>query len=244
MNMHSLFDMSSWCIVPLLLLLVAALALFWMFDRRLFLTLIRMFGLVLIQLVAVGFYVWLVMTANRWWVYVLWFLLLSFSVGYQASKKARLPWRLSLYVAAAVALSVAVVSGLLLASAPFRLILPVAAVLAAGLYETLGCSLQTYIRSYKNTQAHRYFLLANGASLLESLTPSIRRALRASLVPQFRRLSRPLLVTGTMLFWGLIIGGATADTALFTTLLLYIAVFVATMMAILLTIYFLSNNNY
>ncbi len=202
---------------------------------------VRIYGLAVVQLVLLGAYVWVLLRADSWWAYGLWLALLALAVGIRSARLTRLPPKKAVHVAAAVALSVGVTCGLLMISLPVRLMLPVAAVLAAGIYESVDMSLCAYQRSYDNTQAHRYYLLANGATLLESLLPSVRRALRTTIMPQLRRMAVPFIAIGAMLFWGMIMGGATAPAALLATLMLCTAAFVAAVMATLLAIYFLTR---
>lgn len=240
-EMLNLSQISLWGVVPLVVLLMASLAVFWLVDRRLFKTILRVYGLAMLQLSVVGLYTWLLLRADSWWAYGLWLSLLALAVGVRSARLTHLPRKKAAHVALAVALSVGVTCGLLLASLPLRLMLPVAAVLAAGIYESVDVSLCAYQRSYDNTQTHRYYLLANGATLLESLMPSVRRALRTTVMPQLRRLSVPLMAIGAMLFWGMIMGGATAPAALVVTLMLCTSAFVAAVMATLLAIYFLSK---
>lgn len=239
--MLNLSQISLWGIVPLVLLLAVSLAVFWFVDRRLFKIILRIFGLAVVQLTVVGGYAWLLLHADSWWAYSLWLLLLALAVGWRSARITRMPRSKAVHVAVAVMLSVGVTCGVLMISLPVRLMLPVAAVLAAGIYESVDVSLCAYQRSYDNTQTHRYYLLANGASLLESLMPSVRRALRTAVVPQLRRLAVPFMAIGAMLFWGMIMGGSTAPAALVATLMLCTSAFVAAVMATLLAIYFLSK---
>ena len=239
--MLNLSQISLWGIVPLLLLLMVSLAVFWFVDRRLFMIIVRIFGLAVVQLTVVGAYTWLLLHTDSWWAYTLWLLLLALAVGLRSARLTKLPREKSIHVALAVVLAVGATCGVLMISLPVRLILPVAAVLAAGIYESVDVSLCAYQRSYDNTQAHRYYLLANGATLLESLMPSVRRALRVTIVPQLQRLAVPFMAIGAMLFWGMIMGGATAPAALVATLMLCTAAFVAAVMATLLAIFFLSK---
>lgn len=226
--------------VPLLLLLCAALAFFWLADRRLFRGLLVRCCSAAAQLCGVGCYVWLLLSCDSWWSYSLWLLGMGAVIGVVTVRRARLPWRRALPVAAAVVLTIVMVCAVLMLVLPVRLLLPVAALLAAGLYESMGFSLTAYMRSYGNTQAHRYYLLANGATLLESLMPSIRRALRVSVVPQLKRFALPVIITGTTLFWGMLMGGMAVKEALVATLLIWAAAFTATVMATLTAIYFLT----
>lgn len=239
--MLNLSEISLWGVLPLLLLLLSVLAMFWYVDRRLFKAIVRIYGLAVVQLSVVGAYVWVLLRADSWWAYGLWLLLLALAVGWRSARLTRLPRSKAVHVGAAVALAVGVTCGVLMISLPVRLMLPVAAVLAAGIYESVDLSLCAYQRSYDNTQAHRYYLLANGATLLESLLPSVRRALRTTIMPQLRRLAVPFMAIGAMLFWGMIMGGATAAAALAATLMLCTAAFVAAVMATLLAIFFLTK---
>ena len=239
--MLNLSQISLWGALPLVVLLLLVLAVFWFVDRRLFKIIVRVFGVAVVQLSVVGAYAWALLHADSWWAYSLWLVLLAVAVGWRSARLTRLPREKSVHVALAVVLAVGVTSGVLLLSLPVRLVLPVAAVLAAAIYESVDVSLCAFQRSYDNTQAHRYYLLANGATLLESLMPSVRRALRTTIVPQLQRLAVPFIATGAMLFWGMIMGGATAPAALVATLMLCTAAFAAAVMATLLAIYFLTK---
>lgn len=239
--MLNLSQISLWGALPLVVLLLLVLAVFWFVDRRLFKIIVRVFGVAVVQLSVVGAYAWVLLHADSWWAYSLWLVLLAVAVGWRSARLTRLPREKSVHVALAVVLAVGVTSGVLLLSLPVRLVLPVAAVLAAAIYESVDVSLCAFQRSYDNTQAHRYYLLANGATLLESLMPSVRRALRTTIVPQLQRLAVPFMATGAMLFWGMIMGGATAPAALVATLMLCTAAFAAAVMATLLAIYFLTK---
>lgn len=230
-------------LLPLLLLSCVVLAFFWVVDRRLLHIILRTFGLAVLQFCALGVYVWVLLRADRWWAYGLWLLLLPTFMAVVTVRRERLGWNMVVPIAGGVAVAVVVVSAALMACLPVRLLLPIAAVMAAVLFDTLGPSVCAYVRSYENTQAHRYYLLANGASLIESLVPSLRRALRSCVAPQMRRLSAPLALTGTMLFWGMLMGGTAVETAVVVTLIVCAAALVAMVMATLMTAFLLHKMN-
>ena len=116
-------------------------------------------------------------------------------------------------------------------------VIPVLGVLIASLVTSVLETLQTYQRSLMHTEAHRQYMLANGASLLESLMPSVRRALRAAVQPQLRTMAQPLLVTMPLLFVGMLLGGASPVTAVIEMILLMIAAFVSTVVAAIVALY-------
>ena len=155
----------------------------------------------------------------------------------------RIDWHLAVAVIGGAIFSVAVVGALLMLCLPLKLLLPAVAVLALTVCETLGSSVRAYMRSFNNTQAHRYYLLANGASFIESLIPSLRRALRACVVPQARRIGLPLALKTAMLFLGMLMGGMTATMAVAVTLLVCAASFVAMVTATLATAFLLKKLN-
>lgn len=203
-----LSDLSILGAVPLLLLFVSALLLFWVIDRRLLSSLFR-------------------------------------SMEHAATGLCHVhaEWRQAAAVAGGGFAAVAVVSGLLMLCLPLRLLLPVVALVALAVCETLGASVKAYIRSFNNTQSHRYYMLANGASLLESLIPSLRRSLRAAIVPQLRHLGQPLALKAAILFLGMVMGGTEALTSAITTMLMCAAALVAVVIATLMTAFLLKKLN-
>lgn len=203
-----LSEISLWGAVPLLLLFVVAVLLFWIIDRRLLSSIFRSFG-----------------------------------HAVRAVRRVRVNWHEVAAVAGGTVVAVAVVSGLLMLCLPVRLLLPVVALTALAVCESQGASVTAYMRSFNNTQAHRYYMLANGASLLESLIPSLRRALRACVVPQMRRLGLPMALKAAILFIGLLMGGTAVAAAAVTTLMMCAAALVAVVVATLTTAFLLKKLN-
>lgn len=230
-------------VMPLLLLFCVALFFLWIIDRRLLLIILRTFGLAVVQLCVLGGYVWVLMRIDRWWAYGLWLIALPTIMAAVTVRQWRLEWRMLVPMTGGVLVAVALATALLMVCIPVSLLLPVAAVMAAALFETLGAAVCAYIRCFYNTQAHRYYLLANGASQIESLLPSVRRAMRSCVAPQLRRLSMPLVLTGTMLFWGMLLGGMAVEMAVAMTLLIWVAIFVAMVVAMLTTVFMLEKMN-
>ena len=129
-----------------------------------------------------------------------------------------------------------VLSACAVACLPCSLFGLVAACLAVCLVLSLPRAMQAYVRSLKNTEAHRRYLLANGASHLETVVPSFRRALRAVLLPMsFWRL--PLAVGLPLLFLGLLMGGSTVAAALAAVLLLWMTATAASVLACVLMLW-------
>ena len=118
-------------------------------------------------------------------------------------------------------------AGVLMLSFPCSLFWPVLLVLVVLQMVSMGASMETYWRSLLRTQAHRRYLLANGATHVESLVPSVRRALRAALLPLLWHKPQAAPLAFLMLFFGLLMGGVSIAAALVVVLLTWVATMVA-----------------
>ena len=99
-------------------------------------------------------------------------------------------------------------------------VLPVAVIFVAHLWRATQQGIKTYHRSRLHTQQHYEYLLGNGATRLEALMPSVRRALRAAVVALMHDWSQVLTSGPLLLLVGMCMCGAHPVTAAVTTLLL------------------------
>lgn len=129
-----------------------------------------------------------------------------------------------LLVLASVLVSAFAVTGCLMLCLPCRTFLPVLAVVLMCLLLTVPCSLRTYYRSFVRTAIHRRYILANGGTRLESLMPSVRRALRSAVLAVIWTRSSLIVFAMMLMFCGMLMGEATVAAALLTTLLTWLAV--------------------
>ena len=243
MQLLSISDFSVWGTLVLVMLVGAAIGLFWLVDRRFFKQVLRVFGVALAQIAMLGLYVWLVFRIDRWWADVLWLTAMGVAVGALSVRQARLPLQQWLPpVAAVVTIVGGVVAGVLLLTMPGRLFVPVMGVLMAQLLTSMTQTLRTFTSSLRHTKEHRLFLQANGASMTEALMPTVRRTLRGAVLPLLEKLSSPLAVAMPLLFCGLLMGGATIAAALASTLMLWAAAFVAIVLAAVAFIWVASRN--
>ena len=149
----------------------------------------------------------------------------------------RLPAKLLLPVGAAVLVGGAAMAGCLVLCLPSRTFWPVLGMLVIGLLLSVPRAMQTYQRSLMHTEAHRRYLLANGATHFESLIPSVRRALRSAVLPVVWHWSSPLMVAMLFLFLGLLVGGVTPAAAVVTTLLMWVAVLASSVLSSVLAMW-------
>ena len=234
----NLTDISYWSLALLLPLLAASLGLFWLIDRKMFRRMLRTMGIAVAQIVLAGAYVWLLYKADRWWIDVLWLVVMAVVTAFFSVRHARLQWQQCLWPAAVgIAVAAAIVSSVMMLSFSSRLFVPVAGMVMGQMMVSVTKCLQAFTSSLRHTDSHRRYLLANGASALEALMPSIRRALRASLMPQLKVLDSPVAVAMPLLFCGMLMGGASPAAALIATLMLWVAAFVAIVIACVTTLW-------
>lgn len=82
---------------------------------------------------------------------------------------------------------------------------------------------QTYLRSRQHTRDHYEYLLGNGASRLEAVMPSVRRSLRAVVVPVLQGWGWHCTSAPLLLLLGLLLAGASPLAAVVATLLFTLA---------------------
>jgi putative ABC transport system permease protein len=218
---------SWWGAVLVLVLSGMATAAFVFVDRRFVLRVLQVAGYFTGQLLAAGACVWLLWRLDCWWADLLWGLLMIAAVAAVAVDKARLPWQRMLPVVAFSLLAgmLLPVAALLLSFHPsgigvWRLFVPIVFVLLGQLYGSVTHALQTYTRQLRHTRDHYRYLLANGGTHLEALMPSIRRGMRAAVLPLLTTMVKPLLIVQPLLFCGLLLTGTPPVVAVAATLLM------------------------
>jgi len=231
-------DISFWGVALLVVLLLASVGIFKLTDHREMMRVLKVFGLMTGQVMVIGLGVWLAYKTGAWWADLLWLVLMLVLAGAWILFVMRKQWKqILLSVVAALATGTLVGGGTMMLCLSGRFFIPVMGMIIAHLVVSIIGTLQTYQRSLMHTETHRQYMLANGASLLESLMPSVRRALRATVQPQLRTMAQPLLVTMPLLFIGMLLGGVSPATAVIVMILLMMAAFVSTVVAAIIALY-------
>lgn len=231
-------DFSLLGLVPVLLLLAVAAAFFWLTDKGFSRHILHVVGIAVGQLALLGICAWGLLLVDRWWAYALWLLLMVVACALLSLRAVRLPC-LRLLPATALALlgGIVLMGGSLMLCLPKAAFVPVVGVLTAHLLQSVTRSLQTFVSCLRHTEAHRLFLLASGASELESLMPSVRRTLRAAVLPLLGRLSSPVVVAVPLLFCGLLLAGSSVAAATLCTLLFWAAAFAASTLTTIIMVW-------
>ncbi|MCR5270760.1 MAG: ABC transporter permease [Prevotella sp.] len=222
-------------VVLLLLLLTGAVAVLAWTDHKSLWRVLKAFASLTLQLMVVGGGAWMVYRYHSLWISGLWLVaMLTLATGW-CMMEGRLKHRNMLIpVAGAVTGGCLLAGGLLMWCFGSRMMVPVVGVLLYYLITAVVQMMQTYASSLRHTTAHRAYLTANGATRLETLMPSVKRALRASVMAQIKQMAQPLVVAMPTLFCGMLLGGAQPLGAVAVTLLLMAAAFVASVVATLL----------
>lgn len=239
MNMQ-ISDISLWGIAVTILMLCGIMGLFSLIDRKMMTRFFRVLIYMGLSLSVVALIIWGVFRLNGWWYGPLWALLVVMGVAYFTIRKARLslkpfflPLTLSLLVGVGCGLGVMY----LLVKVPHSVLLvAVLTAMCGQLITSVSQSLATYVSSLRHTQEHYQYLLANGASHLEAILPSVRRSLRASTLPSLRTMTAPLLLAPPMFFCGLLLGGASPAASAVVTFVLMLVLLAVSVLTTLLTL--------
>ena len=153
-------------------------------------------------------------------------------------RRAPLCWWLA--GAGALALVCMVGAGCFVLAFGGRLFWPAACLLLVLQLTAVPRGVTAYRRSLLHTEAHRRYLLANGATRLESVVPSVRRALRAAVLPLAVHRVSPVLPLLPVLFFALLLGGWSLAAAVVAVLLLWLLALALSVAATVLTLWLAS----
>ena len=233
---------SLYGVIALLLMTLAAMGCAVMTDRRMSVRYQRAAVVNVVQVVVAGLLFWGAYRLNSLWADLLWWLVLVVLSTLAVQHRLR-SQNLGLLLSVGVALLTAtMVVGAVLLSAvsagsgffSFHLFIPLSTILTLHAALSLYKGMQAYLFSLRHTIAHRQYLLANGATHIESVMPSARRAMRAALLLVVHRLSSPSLLFVPVLLAGMLMGGVRPLAALCVSLLLLAACLASTVVAMLL----------
>ncbi len=221
-----LSSVSIWGVLVALILFGGVFALFSVFDRKLMTRLSRIMLYFVLSLLFVSAYMWGLWILNVWWANFIWLVISTVIISSMILRKAHL-WKKSLvlpvHISVFVGITCAVAVGLLLLPQHHTLFIPVLlAMIASYLLSSLTEGIKTYIHSLRHTQEHYQYLLANGATHFEAILPSVRRSVRATMLPILREFSSPLIIAPPMFFCGMLLVGEEPITAVIITFLLTI----------------------
>ena len=234
-------EISLWGVAAVVVLYAMAGSVFALSDRRMMRRFFRATVFFLASLLLVGAYMWGLYRLDSIWTDLGWLLLVGCLVAYFSLARVHLPQRQLLAVLALSVLVGFVVVAcsvrLLVSVSHTALLIPVTALLAGQLLASVSASWQVYVSSLRHTQEHYRYLMANGASHLEAVMPSVRRSLRAAVMPSLKNMASPVVIAPPLLLCGLLLAGLSPVIAVVITSLLQLAMLSASVLTTALSLF-------
>jgi putative ABC transport system permease protein len=232
-------------IVLIIVLFGLMLAAFYVVDRRLLNRIVRVLVYYLGSMALVGVYAWGILKFDRWWIALLGGIVVTMVTTYLSLLKCRLPFgRFFLPLFAAQILGMVVIVGsmiLLVNASPIVTIVAVCGIAAGQMINSTGMAMKTYISSLKHTGEHYMYLLSNGATHVEAITPSVQRCLRASVMAILQRFTSPVFIAPPVFFCTLLLMGCAPLVAVLESCLLSFVVLAGCFLTAVLSLLFVDR---
>ena len=224
-----LSDFSLGGIILFLFMVCGALALIAVNDRRFMMRILRVFIFYAVSLFFVTLCLWGVYLIDRWWANALWAFLMALGVTYYLLHKSRLSIRKMFFpLLVGVVVGLGLVQAIMTMTIPYHgiaLVAPVVGVAAGLMQISLTSGLKSYIASLRYTKSHYQYMQANGATNKETVMPSVKRGLRAAIIPLLNKMIAPVVIAPPVFMLGLLLTGLAPVPAAIITLGLLLSVF-------------------
>ena len=205
-----------------------------------------------VQLSLIGIYLKYLFLWNNLWLNLLWVLVMVVVAALTITSRTRLRFLTIFFPLVSSLLASALVVGLyfllpvLHLSHPFdaRYFIPIMGILMGNMLGVNVMGLNTYYDCLQREQQLYYYLLGNGATHIEAVTPFVRQALEKSFAPCIGNMAVMGLVSlpGTMI--GQILGGSSPDVAIKYQMMIIVITFVASMFSLLITLYLADRRSF
>lgn len=198
-----------------------------------------------VQLFLIGFYLEYLFLWDKLWLNLLWILLMTIIASSTALKRTHLPAR-TLFMAVSVAFLVSLLVidfyflGLVVRPEKIftaRYFIPISGMILGNMLSANVIALNSFYGSLNRERQLYLYLLGNGASPSEALTPFMREALIKSFNPTIASMAVMGLIAlpGTMT--GQILGGSSPSVAIKYQIMLMITIFASSLISVLLTLW-------
>ena len=191
-------------------------------------------------------YSWAVMLTDAWWVALLGTVLLTIATSYLTLLKGRLllkPFFLPVFASQLIGMLVVIGTFLLVVKgSPVALLIAITGIASAQLMTSTCAAMKTYVSSLRHTSDHYLYLLSNGASHFEAVMPSVRRALRASILSQLQQMTSPIFVAPPVAFCALLLAGQGALMSALVAVLLSLSVLAVSFFVAVLSLIFVDRS--
>ena len=235
-----------------LLLLALPLYVFHRLQTKLIRSTVVSVARMLIQMALIGLYLQYLFTWNSPWINILWVMAMVAVASSTALHRSRLRWKTALMPICAGFFASAMLVGLyflvvvLRLDHPFdsRYFIPIMGILMGNMLSVEVIALTSYYDSLQREQPQYYYLLGNGASHFEAITPFMRQAVEKSFAPCIANMAVMGIVSlpGTMT--GQILGGSAPGIAIKYQIMIIIITFSASMLSLAITLYLADRGSF
>lgn len=205
-----------------------------------------------VQMALIGVYLHYLFTWNNAWINILWVVVMVIVASFTALKRTRLRWQTALLPLAAGFFCSAMVVGLyflfivLRLSNPFdsRYFIPIMGILLGNMLSVAVVTLTSYYDSLCRETSLYYYLLGNGATHMEAITPFLKKAVEKGFAPVIANMAVMGLVALPGTVTGQILGGSAPGIAIKYQIMIIAITFSASMISMALTIYLADRKSF
>ena len=197
-----------------------------------------------IQLFLVGFYLKYVFLWDKWWLNVLWALIMIFVATITVGRRANM--KKSLFI---IPIFTALLTAMFIVDFYFlgvvlrldnlfsaRYFIPITGMIMGNCMRSNVIALSTFYKGLNKERTLYRFLIANGATKEEALLPFMRDSLKVAFNPMIANTAVMGLISLPGMMTGQILGGSSPDIAIKYQIMLMITIFVASTLTVFLTI--------
>lgn len=235
-----------------LLLLAIPLYFFHRFGVRLIKSTVIATVRMVVQMMLIGLYLKYLFEWNNPWINMLWVLVMVLVASFTAAHRTRVRRRVIVLPLSVGLLSSALVVGLyflvfvLQLKQPFdaRYFIPIIGIMMGNMLGVNVLALSTYYDGLQRERQLYYYLLGNGASHIEAVSPFIRRAIEASFMPCIANMAVMGIVSlpGTMI--GQILGGSAPGIAIKYQMMIVFITISSSMLSLVATLYLADRRSF
>ena len=234
--LHLLFGLLL-IIIPLLILLYYKTGI----VRDMIISVIRM----VLQLFFVGFYLNYIFEWNNMWVNIGWMLLMTCVCAIDLIRRVHLSKRMMFVpVFCAVFFSVAFIGIYFLKGVIYldnlfesRYFIPICGILLGNILSSNVIGLNAFYSSISRERQMYFYLLGNGATMMEAQAPFIKQALIKAFNPAIASMAAMGLIALPGTLTGQIIGGSSPELSIKYQIMIMVINFTASMMAVLISLH-------
>ena len=235
-----------------MLLVAAPLYVFYRFKTNLIRSSIVSLARMIVQMSLIGIYLQYLFTWNNALINIAWVAVMVVVAASTAIRRTHLRWQTALLPVAGGFFTASMLVGMfflfiiLRLPNPFdsRYFIPIMGILMGNMLSVAVIALSTYFDSLRRETTLYYYLLGNGATHLEAITPFIRKAIEKSFNPCIANMAVMGLVSLPGTITGQILGGSSPGIAVKYQIMIIVITFSASMVSLAVTLYLTDRKSF